>query len=491
MAFTVADFDAAGCALVRDGQPALAANFFRAAVAASDPLDPALLTSLCGALRLCYEREEAEAAIRAAIAIEPTPERLVVLAMTLNDQKKPEEAEAQAREAVRLFPDNPDAAGCLALLLYNRWFGEDESDALLDEALILSDRAVAGRPENPNFHACRLVVLQALSWHREWLESAEGLLARYESVNEFQMHRAFANLMGGNLRHGLPELAYASARFPGHDRTIVDQIPEWRPRDRRGPVTVWSRDGAGDIFQCARYFRMAADYGAELRVVAHESQRRLLTRVAGVKEVIPALTPEAQRATTPWDLASFFTTREDEIPTGPYLSADLDTIATWRDRLAGIPGYRVGVCWRGSPAQLNNRRRSFQVHDLAPLFDVPGISLVSLQKDYRDELAGTPIHDLGDEYQHGDWLETAGVIANLDLVISPCTGIAHLAGGMGKPVWLALNEPGCFRWMVGREDSPWYPSMRIFRQERRGSWAGVFERMAEALHNPLHNPSGG
>ena len=93
----------------------------------------------------------------------------------------------------------------------------------------------------------------------------------------------------------------------------------------------------------------------------------------------------------------------------------------------------------------------------------------------------SPVIDLGDEYEAGDWLETAGVIANLDLVISPCTAIAHLAGAMGKPVWLALSEPGCWRWMQDRTDSPWYASMRIFRQRVRGSWDGVFEAMAAAL----------
>ena len=123
---------------------------------------------------------------------------------------------------------------------------------------------------------------------------------------------------------------------------------------------------------------------------------------------------------------------------GPYLSADDATIAKWsvfakprRIRLM------IGVAWKGNPKQGNNARRSFDVAQLAPLFEIHDIALVSLQKGPRDELAGTPIIHLGEDYQNGDWLDTAGVIANLDLVISPCTSIAHLAGGMGKPVWLA------------------------------------------------------
>jgi hypothetical protein len=173
---------------------------------------------------------------------------------------------------------------------------------------------------------------------------------------------------------------------------------------------------------------------------------------------------------------------------------------------------RVGVSWRGNPQQANDERRSFDVGRFAPLFSVSGITLVSLQQGHRGQITGTPIFDLGDAFESGDWLDTAAVIANLDLVIAPCTAVAHLAGAMGKPVWLALSEPCCWRWGMRKRDegrgvrdesektlnragfthpssliphpsegTSWYPSMRLFRQRTRGSWDGVFEAMAAAL----------
>ncbi len=176
--------------------------------------------------------------------------------------------------------------------------------------------------------------------------------------------------------------------------------------------------------------------------------------------------------------------------------------------------FRVGLVWRGNPNQPNDERRSFDFERFAPILDLPGVTFVSLQKGHRIG-RGWPVVDLGDEYETGDWMETAGVIANLDLVITPDTGIAHLAGAMGKPVWVALSEPCCWRWGVGRKDeggrmkdepekpekaidraalvhpssfilhpserSAWYPSARLFRQRIRGSWDGVFEAMATAL----------
>jgi len=440
-----------------------------------------MLTALCGALRLTEQPVEAETVIRTALDIDRTAERLVALAGTLRDQKLQDEAVAELRRALALDPASCDAKGTLAAYLTDLWLTPDASDDLLAEALDLVEQAIDAQPENPNFQACRLAIFQFTNRHHEWLMGAETILETYNETHEFQMHRAFAALTLGDLRRGLPWLAHAVHRRPGIDRTELDKIPEWWPGQPPGPVTVWNLDGAGDVFQFARYFQVAARYGAELQVVASDAQARLLARCPGVAKVVRSQNVQAKRLATIFQLAAAFTTRESEIPTEPYLSADPETVGRWRDRLAAVPGRRVGVCWRGNPHLQNDRRRSFRVTDLAPLFGLPGVALISLQKGEREQLAGTPIHDLGDEYQSGDWLDTAGVIANLDLVIAPDTGIAHLAGAMGRPVWTALPDPCEWRWMAGRTDTPWYPTMRLFRQRRRGVWSGVFEEMASAL----------
>ena len=139
---------------------------------------------------------------------------------------------------------------------------------------------------------------------------------------------------------------------------------------------------------------------------------------------------------------------------------------------------------RVHPGHCNDRRRSFRLADLAPLADVPGVSLVSLQRGFgTDQIAdaGFPIVDLGPEFAGADMLDVAGVMTHLDLVVAAVTGLAHLAGATGRPTWLAMSHAVKWRWMLGREDSPWYPTMRLFRQERLGECRGVLRRMAQEV----------
>ncbi len=321
-------------------------------------------------------------------------------------------------------------------------------------------------------------------------------------------------------------------------------------------VYVWNIEGAGDHFQFIRFAADMARDGWTVRAICNKTMDRLIARVPGVTNVVTedAEIPEgAMLARLPSLPAAYV----GLVPlwNGPYMSADAATIASWRHRLhlrshhaprdadltrsvrtTSGDSLRVGVAWRGNPEQANDERRSFDFERLAPLLDLPGLSFVSLQKsdqtdrsdrsDRSDRMMKN-ITDLGDDYEAGDWLDTAGVIANLDLVITPDTAIAHLAGAMGKPVWIALSEPCCWRWGMGRRDegierdegrgmrdeegktgpnraassfiphpsslipsesliphpsegTPWYPSMRLFRQRVRGSWDGVFEAMATA-----------
>jgi len=485
MELTLAHIQAAGAALVQTNQPALAADFYRVAIGAA-PDDPTLLTCLAGALRLMREPIESERVIRAAIEIEPSAGRWVALAMAQHDGNRLREAEWTARGALARYPDYPDASGALAVILITRWQRAEGGDECLSEAEGLLDSAIACLPDDQlaNYHGARLCLLQFTSRNEEWRLEAERLRLKYRDVYAFEIHAGFARIMAGDLRRGLPAVARWTFRQPDVDRSDIDNRPEWRP-GLVGPVTCWNRDGAGDVFQLARYFKRAAEHGAELHVLASMGQDRLLARCAGVAGVVGPADEKKPHLITTWDLASYFTTRESEIPKPPYLSADADTIAKWGSRLAHVPGYRIGVCWRGDPRYKNDRRRSFRASDLAPLFELEGVSLFSLQKCGRDDVLGTPIIWLGGRYEDGDWLDTAGVIANLDLVISADTGIAHLAGGMAHPVWMAIPEPGDFRWMAGRDDSPWYPTMRIFRQTRRGVWSDVFERMAEQLYRAI------
>jgi len=173
----------------------------------------------------------------------------------------------------------------------------------------------------------------------------------------------------------------------------------------------------------------------------------------------------------------------------PYLTADPADVARWRERLAGLAGLRVGLCWAGGRSSphltkiVADRRRSTTLDTLAPLADISGVRFISLQKDPPEAEVRSPwgmeLHDFGEDLH--DFAETAALIENLDLVVSVDTAVAHLAGALGKPVWLLNRFDTCFRWLQNRDDSPWYPSLRQFRQPAPGDWNSVISRTRDAL----------
>ena len=162
----------------------------------------------------------------------------------------------------------------------------------------------------------------------------------------------------------------------------------------------------------------------------------------------------------------------------------------WRQELAGIDGLRIGIVWQGSRTYIGDRWRSLPLSHFAPLARLPGVRLISLQKGFGSEQIAAvdfPVIDLAGRLDEatGPFLDTAAVIRNLDLVVTADTAVGHLAGALGAPVWLALAVTTDWRWQRDRDDSPWYPTARLFRQTSFGQWSDVFERMAQALETRL------
>jgi hypothetical protein len=163
----------------------------------------------------------------------------------------------------------------------------------------------------------------------------------------------------------------------------------------------------------------------------------------------------------------------------PYLSADPERAVRWAERLGPRGGRRrIGLAWAGNPTQKNDRRRSLDPAQLAPLAGMPGVAWVSLQKD-AVKVPPFEIVDRTDDLT--DFAETAALLMNLDLVITVDTAVAHLAGALGRPVWLVLAYAADWRWLLERTDSPWYPTARLFRQPRAGDWGAVIAKVAAAL----------
>ncbi len=264
--------------------------------------------------------------------------------------------------------------------------------------------------------------------------------------------------------------------------------PQWRGEDIAGKtILLHAEQGFGDTIQFVRYAPLVAAKGASVILEAPDSLMPLLDGFNGVTTMIAH-----GQALPPFDLhcplmslpLAFGTTLATIPENGPYLRAPAERLEKWRTRLGALSGKRVGLVWSGKPAHKNDRNRSIALSRLAPLLAVAGVNFVSLQQDYRDadraELANYPQLVRLDR-ELADFADTAAAVAALDLVITVDTAVAHLAGAMGKPVWILLSHVLDWRWLLERSDSPWYPSARLYRQAAIGDWDGVIARLAQDL----------
>lgn len=265
--------------------------------------------------------------------------------------------------------------------------------------------------------------------------------------------------------------------------------PRWRGEPLAGrTIALYAEMGFGDAIQFARYVPMVAALGARVVLVLDPP----LDRLARLFATLPA-TITAEHELDGWqvdycaalmDLPQRFGTSLQTIPAAiPYLHGDPAFMA---DVLAFMPGLRVGLCWAGEcradpVAAALDRRRSMSLETMAPLLEVPGCSFVSLQLGPpADQVRDFPqVRDVAHRLR--DWSDTANLVAGLDLVIVVDTAVAHLAGALGRPVWLLSRYDGCWRWLEHRSDSPWYPTMRIFRQPAPGDWCTVIADVASFL----------
>jgi hypothetical protein len=275
--------------------------------------------------------------------------------------------------------------------------------------------------------------------------------------------------------------------------SLAARRPVWRGEDLNGgTLLLYAEEGHGNTLQFIRYAPLAARRAGRLVVVVQPGLQRLLAGMPGIGDVRASGGEPVADFDAHCPLISLpraFATRLDTVPDDiPYLRSDPALAERWRAALP--PGIKVGLAWAGDPRRgrlIDNamdRRRSMSFAALAPLLDVPGLRFVSLQ---LGEAAGQATADVAagrlidPTARLGDFADTAGLMANLDLVITVDTAVAHLAGALGRPVWVMSRFDGCWRWLRDRDDSPWYPGLRLFRQAAPGDWPGVVAGVAEAL----------
>jgi len=394
----------------------------------------------------------AERCYRRALAIDPKfAEAHSNLGNALRAQHKFEQAIPAYNRAIELRPGFCDAIANLGTVLH--------ITGQIEEAISTYRRALTLDPLQANAHA------------------GLGILF----------------LLKGNFEEGWSEYEWRLRMAESKHR--LPQGPVWDGSDPSGRrILVYMEQGFGDTIQFCRYLPMLRERGA---LVSARMTKQLASLVA---HNMAWLDVTSEGPLPPYDchcpllsLAHRFRTRLETIPRAISYLRPLDApVARWAERLGGGSEFKIGVAWTGNPKHINNLNRSAPVEAMDPLLAVEGVRFVSLQVGARaNELtvhSNGAVPDLSPDLT--DYAETAGVVANLDLVIAVDTSVAHLAGALGEPTWMILSWVPDWRWLLECEDSPWYPTMRVFRQRAPGDWRGVAERVAAELRLVLAGERG-
>jgi tetratricopeptide (TPR) repeat protein len=302
--------------------------------------------------------------------------------------------------------------------------------------------------------------------------------------SEVITYMGLLHLAEGNFRLGWGEYEYRESARRARKRLSP---PQWKGEPLKGAqIFLHAEQGLGDALQCVRYVPLVAKRGGEVVLGVQKRLHRLLARTEGARQVVSdaQAPPEFSWHCPLLSLPLAFATDLSTIPAGiPYVHPDPRQIETWGRRLQG-DSFRIGLAWGGNPNYPHELWRSIALEQLAPLTFLEGTTFYSLQlgapaRQVRQLGPSVQIVDLQDEQK--DLGDTAAIVAHLDLVISIDTSIAHLAGAMGKPVWILLNNSPDWRWLLEREDSPWYPTARLFRQSAFGNWQAVVARVEREL----------
>ena len=342
--------------------------------------------------------------------------------------------------------------------------------------------------------ARRAAILVELGRTEEARADADAALGLAPDDDEVLYHVSNLDLLVGNWRDGWARFERRLALGVGVPEGFKPPpFPRWTGEPLGNDLLVLrGEQGIGDRIQFANFAAHLAKLGNRVAIWTNPASVSLLRTVPGVERVITDLADIDVSGGARWlemmSLPHALGTTPETVPNCvPYLSADPARVADWRERL-GSTGFKVGITWQGSTEFRLDRTRSLPLAVFAPLADIAGVRLISLQKGLGEEQIGEVafrdrIETLGEHFDEegGAFADTAAVMMSLDLVVCPNTAISHLAGALGRPVFLALPRAGDWRWLLGRDDTPWYPTMRLFRQTTSGDWSDVITRMARAI----------
>ncbi|HSX82905.1 MAG TPA: tetratricopeptide repeat-containing glycosyltransferase family protein, partial [Candidatus Saccharimonadia bacterium] len=477
-----------GVALQEQGQIDEAIHCFRQALA----LEPEAVESLLNlgvALQAQGQFEAAADCLQNAIQRAPTSAVAYNnLGMVRHEQGQFEVALQHYRQALQLRPDYAKAHSNLGALLH--------AQGRLAEAAAYLQHALRLQPGFLEAHSNLGLVLQAQGDVEAAIAAFERALQYEPDCVQAHWNRAVAWLLSGNFQQGWPEYEWRWRRPDSPPPAFAQPRWDGTPFPQQS-LLVYAEQGLGDTLQFMRYLPRVAARGPHVVVLACQpALLRLLRTCPGVQTLVVKDRPEM--ACQPFDLyipllslPGIFATTPATIPSDiPYLTAESELAQQWRTRLGAEQAFRVGLVWAGNPSHKNDRNRSCSLATLAPLAPLPHLALFSLQTgpaagQLDQPPPGMVLHDVGRTL--GDFADTAAVIAHLDLVLTVDTAVAHLAGAMGKPVWTMLPFAPDWRWGQHSAHTPWYPTMRLFRQPAPGAWEAVCQSVVDALTTLLEH----
>lgn len=470
-----------GTALFEMGRWREAAEALQKAIGRAGEAAP--LHSMAGIanLRLQQVEKAVKHFDRAVEACRDRTDELDAMGRLLYEQGALSHAEACMRRAAAIDPHNASWLNNLALIL--------KDDGRREEAAQAWEQALRLSPE----HTGALTNLGVMRFDQRRLDEAADLLERalkLQPLPEAAWHLGLVYLLQGRYRDGF---ALYEARFA---------VRRSRPKDYPQPLwdgtpapekslVVYHEQGLGDTIQFARFLAAARERVGRLLFVCQAPLARLLASLPGVDVMIESESLAERDLALSADLQVSLlslphvlgVTLEDLPGAERYVRADPAHIDHWQARMADDWGLRVGIAWAGNPVNPRDGERSCTLMDFAPLAQVDGVSLYSLQKGHGSEQTADFLTDFTSDLH--DFADTAALVANLDLVITVDTAVAHLAAAMGKPVWTLHSKHCDWRWMTDRADTPWYPGMRLFRQSTDGDWTPVVNDVATALRRWL------
>ncbi len=396
--------------------------------------------------------KEAAVILQQAVRLRPVPDSYNNLGLALTDQGKFAEAEANYHQALHLNPNHADAHSNLG--------NSYKEQGRLEEAIACYQQALWLQPNLASTH-----------WNR-----------------------SLAWLQMGDYEKGWTEYEWRWKRKQTLPRPFPQPFWDGSPLQGR-TILLHMEQGLGDMLQFIRYAPLVKDRGGTVIAECPASLIPLFSSCAGIDRLVPESSglPDFQVHAPLMSLPRLFGTTLATIPAiVPYLKVDEHLVECWREKIGSAAQFKIGIAWQGNPHHKWDRHRSIPLAQFAPLASIPGVRLISLQKgpgaeQLKDMATRFPLMDPGPELDSasGVFMDTAAIIKNLDLVITTDTAVAHLAGAVAFPVWLALSAIADWRWMFQREDSPWYPTMRLFRQTELGNWHPVFEWMASEVEKLL------